>query len=141
MHTQMCIHMCTCMCTRVYRCVSTNKSCAKDTVFFKRDNILQKRPIILRSLLIVATSYAKAYGVATISGLLKITGLFCKRALHKRLYSADYILQKKPIILRSLLIVATPYVFVYIPSIFMHTHTVTYDVSMKIVMCADIACR
>jgi len=39
--------------------------------------LLQKRPIILRSLLIEATSY----GVATISTLLKIIGLFCKRAL------------------------------------------------------------
>jgi len=28
------------------------------------------------------------YGVATISRLLKITGLFCKRALYKSLYSA-----------------------------------------------------
>jgi len=28
------------------------------------------------------------YGVALISRLLKITGLFCKRALQKRLYSA-----------------------------------------------------
>ena len=28
------------------------------------------------------------YGVATISKLLKITGLFCKTALEKRLYSA-----------------------------------------------------
>ena len=28
------------------------------------------------------------YGVATISRLLKIIGLFCKRALQKRLYSA-----------------------------------------------------
>ena len=28
------------------------------------------------------------HGVATISRLLKITGLFCKRALEKRLYSA-----------------------------------------------------
>jgi len=28
------------------------------------------------------------YGVATISRLLKIIGLFCKRALYKRLYSA-----------------------------------------------------
>jgi len=41
---------------------------------------LQKRPIILRSLLIVATPY----GVATISRMLKNTGLFCKRALQKR---------------------------------------------------------
>ena len=29
------------------------------------------------------------YGVATISRLLKITDLFCKRALQKRLYSAN----------------------------------------------------
>ena len=31
---------------------------------------------------------AMTYGVATISRLLKITGLFCKRALLKRLNSA-----------------------------------------------------
>jgi len=42
------------------------------------------------------------YGVATSSRLLKIIGLFCKRALWKR-----YILQKRPMILRSLLIVDT----------------------------------
>jgi len=30
-----------------------------------------------------------AYGVATMSRLLKITGVFCKRALYKRLYSAN----------------------------------------------------
>jgi len=30
----------------------------------------------------------KAYGVATISRLCKMKGLFCKRALWKRLYSA-----------------------------------------------------
>jgi len=29
-----------------------------------------------------------SYGVATISSLLKIIGLFCKRALEKRRYSA-----------------------------------------------------
>jgi len=96
----------------------------------------------------------KTYGVAMISRLFKIIGLFCKRALSKRRYSAketyhfkkptnrshimciyvfqdtymspfalftkqtrptkepykrDDILQKRPIILRSLLIVATPY--------------------------------
>jgi len=43
------------------------------------------------------------YAVATIGRLLKILGLFCKRA-HKR----DDILQKRPMIFRSLLIVATP---------------------------------
>jgi len=46
------------------------------------------------------------YEVATISRLLKIIGLFCKRARYKRdLYSP-----KRPIILRNLLIVATSFV-------------------------------
>ena len=45
------------------------------------------------------------YGVATISRLLKITGLFTKEP-----YKRDDILQKRHLILRSLLIVATPYV-------------------------------
>ena len=57
--------------------------------------------------LIVAISLHCDYcgcGVATIGRLLKIVGLFCKRALLKRRYAA-----KKPIILRSLLIVASPY--------------------------------
>jgi len=51
--------------------------------------LLQKKPIILRSLLIVATLNSEwHYEVATISRLLKITGLFCKRALEQRRYSA-----------------------------------------------------
>ena len=56
--------------------------------------LLQKRRILLRSLLIVATPYASsvitedAYGVATISRLLKIIRLFCKRAQEKRQFSA-----------------------------------------------------
>ena len=44
------------------------------------------------------------YGVATISRLFKIIDLFCTRALQR-----EDILQKKPITLRSLQIVATPY--------------------------------
>jgi len=44
------------------------------------------------------------YGVATISRLLKIIGLFCKRVLQNRRYSA-----KETHNLRSLLIVANPY--------------------------------
>ena len=60
----------------------------------------------MRNLLIVATPYQvvqtlqytcmctythinSSYGVATIGRLLKIIGLFCKRALQKRLYSAE----------------------------------------------------
>jgi len=44
--------------------------------------------------------------VASASRLLKTVGLFVKEP-----YKRDYILQKRLIILRSLLIVATPYVF------------------------------
>jgi len=44
------------------------------------------------------------YGVATISRLLKMTGLLQKRPIKETIF-----LQKRPIILRSLLIVATPY--------------------------------
>ena len=56
------------------------------------------------------------YGVATISRLLKITGLFCKRALQKRLHSA-----------RSLLLVATPCIYIYTYTyiyvyIYIHVH-------------------
>ena len=53
---------------------------------------------------IPAYVYMYTYGVATISSLLKMIGLFCKRA-----YQRDDILQKRPIIVRGLLIVATPY--------------------------------
>ena len=62
---------------------------------------MQKRPIILRSVLLVATPYllhiASHYFLssahcntifATISRLHNIIGLFCKRALQKRRYSA-----------------------------------------------------
>jgi len=41
---------------------------------YKRDDILQKRPMNLRSLLIVAT----LYGVATSSRLLEMIGLVCR---------------------------------------------------------------
>jgi len=54
---------------------------------YNRDDILQKRPIILRSLLIVATPYV-TLAQATIRRIDSIVGLFCKRALYKRLYSA-----------------------------------------------------
>jgi len=48
---------------------------------------------------------ANTYGVATISRLLKIRGLFCR--LSSRLFYRA-LLQKRPIILRSLIIEATP---------------------------------
>jgi len=43
---------------------------------YKRDDILQKRPIMLRSLLIADTPYYSYHVVATITRLLKIIGLF-----------------------------------------------------------------
>ena len=62
---------------------------------YKKDDVPQKRPIILRSLLIVATPLrihlfccqtqftcvVSIYGVASVSRIDKIIGLFCKRAL------------------------------------------------------------
>jgi len=60
-------------------------SFAKET--YKRDDILQKRPMILAATCvrcishILYTATCESYGVATISRLLKSIGLFCKRAL------------------------------------------------------------
>jgi len=54
---------------------------------YKRDDILQKRPLILRSLLIEATPYL-LFRRRHIGRLLKMIGLFCKGALWKRGYSA-----------------------------------------------------
>ena len=60
---------------------------------------------ILSSVCMYIDSYAQTpkYGVASTNRLLKIIGLFCKRALQK-----NDILQMRLIILRSLLIEATP---------------------------------
>ena len=56
---------------------------------YKRDGILQKRPMILRSLLIVATPYLVVYTMAASASHVSdeplicttIIGHFCKRAL------------------------------------------------------------
>ena len=53
---------------------------------------------------VIASIRNRGYGEATISRLLKSTGSFAKE-----LYKRDDILQKRPIILRHLLMVATPY--------------------------------
>jgi len=61
--------------------------------------------------LIISYSFfdkSMAYGVATMSRLLKIKVSFAKEP-----YCRDDILQKRPIILRGLLIVATPYLYTY----------------------------
>jgi len=69
---------------------------------YKRDNILQKRPIILSTLLTVATPYVSQY--TRLVGSIKLYVSFAKEP-----YKRDKFLQKRPSILRSLLIVATPY--------------------------------
>ena len=61
------------------------------------------------------TCVSSCCGVATIRRLLEIIGLFAKEP-----YKRDDILQKRPMILRSLLIVATPW------QIYVHTHTHTF---------------
>jgi len=61
-----------------------------------------------------SSMHLSIYGVPSTGRILKIIGLFCIRALSKRLY----FLQKRPIILRSLLIIATLYLSIY-PSIYL----------------------
>jgi len=62
------------------------------------------REWVLSPARIIQISPTYAYRVATMSRLLKMIGHFCKRPCKR-----DYFLQKRPIIWRSLLIVATPY--------------------------------
>jgi len=47
--------------------------------------------------------------MASISRLLQMIGLFAKEPYAKEPYKREDILQKRPVILRSLLIEATPY--------------------------------
>jgi len=70
---------------------------------YKRDYILQKRPMILRSLLIGHRGTVRYMGWLRLVGALKVQVSFAKEP-----YKRDDILQKRPIILRRLLIVATP---------------------------------
>ena len=77
-------------------------SFAKETC--KKDDILQKRPMMLRSLLIVATPYRV---IVTISW--GDTASLSSSSDAKEPYKRDDILQKRPVMLSSLLIVATPF--------------------------------
>jgi len=132
MHMHTYKHVCTCC---IHTCIHVNEW------FFSESTAHAQAQY--------SSMYIYAYGVATISRLLQMIGLFCKRTLWKRLYSAQEtydlkeptnrshpisisvidssvigillciyefvlfyraLLQKRPMILRSLLIVATPYV-------------------------------
>jgi len=129
--------------------------------------LLQKRPIILRSLLIVATTYTYIHAmkysctrmqICAQQNIVSFIGLFCKRDYnfkeptnrshtiyiytHNEVHmytnanmrAAEYslfyraLLQKRPIILRSLLIVATPYTYI---------HTMKYS-RTRMQICAHI---
>jgi len=90
---------CVAVCCSVLRCVavccSANSRCTRKP---------HRLTVCCSAVVAVTLVGINGYGVATIHRLLKIIGLFCKRALEKRRYSA-----KKTCILRSLLIVATLY--------------------------------
>jgi len=90
---------------------------------YKWDHILQKWPIILRSLLIVANPYTFSY-THTFSKSSSLHENICIKCCVRMYHShsiiftfAEYLhfnralLQKRPRILRSLLIEATPYCF------------------------------
>jgi len=77
---------------------------------YKKDYILQKRPIIWRSLLVIAIPYATNIHEKSHMGWLQVVGsleLYVSFAEYRLFYMA--LLQKRPMILRSLPIVATPY--------------------------------
>jgi len=79
---------------------------AEYSLFYRA--LLHKRPTILRSLLIAASPYVcvghDSLQVGKMEGGTDDVVSFAKES-----YKRDYILQKRPAILRSLLIVATPY--------------------------------
>ena len=88
------VYVCACVCVCVYVCARVSdegrSQCPPSFLIpYRKIGVLSIR-----------------YGGATISRLLKIIRLFCKRAQYKR----DGILHKRPVILRSLLIIATPYI-------------------------------
>jgi len=92
-----CVRACVRVCTRAWvrACV---RACVKTCVHFAKMCSLDSSKALV---------WQKSYEVATISRLLKITGLFCR--ISSLLYGS---FAKGPIIVRSLLIVATPYLLV-----------------------------
>jgi len=65
--------------------------------YYNNDHIITMTIFMVHDYGVLAISVIMGYGVATISRLLKIGGLFCKEP-----YKRDFILQKRPIIARSL---------------------------------------
>ena len=89
---------------------------------YNRDCILQKRPMFLRTLLIIATIFAKMRSTQNVihiytfwlMGWLRLVSsikLQVSFAEYRLFYMA--LLQKRPVILSILLTVATPYVVIF----------------------------
>jgi len=90
-----------------HRQVAALESAISTTPFFflwKKTFSTQKCDTLSIERLTIAMSKNSSRGVATISRLLKISGLFCR--ISSLFYKA--LLQKRPVILRSLLLEATP---------------------------------
>ena len=74
-----------CDCAGVYVCASSHRCVFEITYAY----IHIPPPFLFRSLLNILSDILREYGVAPMSKLLKSIPLFCKRALQKRLYSAN----------------------------------------------------
>ena len=74
------------------------------------------------------------YGVATISRLLKMIGLFCKRALHRRLYSTKETHDFKEPTNRSHPIVSLPRKF----HVYYHAHSTCTIMEILNVACSIV---
>jgi len=96
---RVCTYVCVCVCICICTCVCV-KICVKISVATCR---------AVCSAICNMNMECTCYGLATITRLLKITGLFCRIA-ECSLFSRA-LLRNRPMILRSLLIVATPYVY------------------------------
>jgi len=101
------LQMChTCACTWQWRCTNVPH------VSVYTAGVLSRRAPNVCLYMAVALYY----GVALVSGINKIIGLFCKRvSFAKEPYKRDNILQKRPRILSILLTVATPYRATHVP--------------------------
>jgi len=81
-------------------------SFAEYSLFYRA--LLQKRPIISCQIREIMAHHLDKRGVRM--GWLRLLGSFILQvSFAKEPYKRDYILQKRPIIFKSLLIVATPY--------------------------------
>jgi len=97
----MCVSMCVSVCVSMSVLVPVSMSVAV-SVFVSVSVSMSVSCVCVLCLCLCLCRYATWYGMATISRLLK--GSFAKDP-----YKRDYILQKRPTILRRLLRVATPY--------------------------------